>query len=340
MCVAFKRLLLLVVLLGFPALCGFDSSRAQAAQVQGQPLREDVAVFIDEMVARHGFQRRYLNQLFGAVQMRPSIIRAMSAPGTSRPWHEFRRNHIDEIRIASGVKFWRENAVTLQRAAAQFGVPAEIIVATIGIETLYGKHAGTFRVIDALSTLAFDYPPRAEFFRAELEAFLLLTRENGMDPAKLRGSFAGAMGIPQFMPSSYRKYAIDFSGNGRSDLLNNAADAIGSVANYYRQFGWETDAQVVVPVDTGQSPVDVMIKAGIKPHTPAAELLRSGIIPMEPIADGALAALIVLETESGPRYWLALQNFYVITRYNRSLNYAMAVHELARAIRSRMSGGT
>jgi len=337
--VAFRKLLLLAVLLGFPSQYCPGSGNVWAAQPQVQPLREDMAAFIDEMVARHGLQRRHLNQLFGSVQMRPSIIRAMSAPGTSRPWHEFRRNHIDEIRIASGVKFWRENAATLQRAAAQFGVPAEIIVATIGIETLYGKHAGTFRVIDALSTLAFDYPLRAEFFRSELEAFLLLTRENRMDPLKLRGSFAGAMGIPQFMPSSYRKYAIDFNGNGRSDLLNDAADAIGSVANYYRQFGWETDAQVVVPVDAGQTPVDVMIKAGIKPHTPAAELLRSGIIPMEPVADDALAALIVLETEGGARYWLALQNFYVITRYNRSLNYAMAVYELARAIRSRMPGG-
>ena len=215
-------------------------------------------------------------------------------------------------------------------------MPEELIVATIGVETHYGKITGNFRVLEALAMLAFQYPPRAEFFRRELEEYLLLAREAGLDPLAVRGSFAGAMGIPQFLPSSYRAYAVDFDRDGRRDLLGTPADAIGSVANYYRQFGWRQGESVAVPAEAEGSAIDTVKVGDIKPQTPVGELRRRGIVPLAPVGDQTEAALFVLETETGPRYWLGLNNFYVITRYNRSINYAMAVLELSREIEAAM----
>ncbi len=263
----------------------------------------------------------------------------MTAPATARPWHEFRARNVDPARIAGGVKFWREHAALLDRAAQQFGVPAELIVATIGIETIYGRTLGTFRVIDALVTLGFHHPTRGEFFRGELEQFLLLAREERLDARAVRGSYAGAIGIPQFLPGSYRKYAVDFNADGRRDLVSDAADAIGSVASYYRSFGWKAGAAVVVPVEADATGVDAVIAAGIKPHTRVGELRARGITPLAAADDAAEAALFSVETASGTRYFLGLDNFYVITRYNRSVNYAMAVHELAAEIRNAMTAG-
>lgn len=299
-----------------------------------KPLRPEVVTFIDEMARKHGFERAALQRVFSQVQTRPAIVRAMSAPATARPWHEFRSRYIDATRIAGGVKFWEQNAAALLRASREYGVPEEIVVATIGIETFYGRNTGTVKVIDALATLAFDYPSRAEWFRGELEEYLLLAREAGFDSLSVTGSYAGAMGIPQFLPSSYRKYAVDFDGDGRRNLWGDPADSIGSVANYYRTFGWLTGEPVTVPVEAGGSMVDAVIAAGIEPHLKVAELRRRGVVPLAPVSDEADAALFAVETESGLRYWLGLQNFYVITRYNRSVNYAMAVHELAREIRA------
>ncbi|HEX2829568.1 MAG TPA: lytic murein transglycosylase B [Burkholderiales bacterium] len=296
-------------------------------------LRADVEAFIEEMAGKHGFEPGPLRRLFGTVQPRPSIIRAMSAPGTARPWYDFRRRHVDPGRIEGGVRFWAANAAVLERAGREFGVPPEVIVATIGIETLYGRNMGGFRVIDALSTLAFDYPPRADFFRRELEEYLLLTRDWDISTAT-RGSYAGAIGIPQFIPSSYRKYAIDFDGDGRRDLVASPADAIGSVANYYQTYGWKAGAPVVSPANTGELDVAPFIAQGIKPHTPVGELKAKGFTVMEPVDDATVATIFQLETESGPRVMLGFNNFYVITRYNRSQNYAMAVYELSREIRT------
>ena len=262
----------------------------------------------------------------------------MTAPATSRPWYEFRRRIVEPGRIEAGVRFWAMNSLALQRASREFGVPEEMIVATIGIETLYGRNTGNFKVIDALATLAFDYPPRAQFFRGELEQFLLLSREAGIDAAELRGSYAGAIGLPQFIPSSYRKYAIDFDGDGRRDLVNSAADAIGSVANYYRNFGWQTGAAVVVPAQPGELDVTALLSAGLQPHTKIGELKSRGLVVQETVDDEAEATVFNIETESGPQLMLGLNNFYVITRYNRSINYAMAVYELAREIKAQATG--
>ena len=300
------------------------------------PLRADIEAFIAEMEKKHGYAPLALRQLLQQGQVRPSILRAMSAPGTARPWFEYRRRIVEPTRIGSGVRFWIENASALERARRDFGVPEELIVATIGIETLYGRNIGNFKVLDALVTLAFEYPPRADLFRGELEEYLLLAREAGLDPAAVRGSYAGAIGIPQFLPSSYRKYAVDFDGDGQRDLVRSVADAIGSVANYYRSFGWSTGAPVVVSAESGDAELGPLLAGGIRPHVTIGELRSRGLVVGEPVDDGAEATVFFVQLENGPKLKLGLNNFYVITRYNRSINYAMAVHELATELRTAM----
>lgn len=303
-------------------------------------LAADTRDFVRDMVQRHGFSRVMLERTFRETKFIPSIVRAMDAPSTALPWHEFRARHITDARIEGGLRFWAEHAAVLERAAATYKVPPEIIVATIGVETIFGRRTGNVKVIDALATLAFGYPRRAEFFRGELEQFLLLSRENGWVLDSVKGSFAGAIGVPQFLPSSYRKYAVDFDGDGQRDLRQ-VADAIGSVAHYYRSFGWQQGAPVVVPVDIAGTTLDPHLTAGIEPHTTVAEFRKRGVVPLEPVAEEAVAALIGAEADTGMRYWLGFNNFYVITRYNRSINYAMVVQELAATLRqqrSRLSG--
>lgn len=295
-------------------------------------LEPEIRAFVQEMTDRHGFDRAALEKAFRETRRLDSIIRAMDAPATALPWHEFRLRHITDARIKAGLQFWAEHQVLLERAAADFRVPPELVVATIGVETIFGRRTGTIGVLDALTTLAFFYPRRAEFFRGELEQYLLLARENGIALNGLKGSFAGAIGVPQFMPSSYRKYAVDFDGDGVRDLRR-VADAIGSVANYYRQFGWREGEPVIVPVDVGDTALDALLNAGIAPHLAVAEFRKRGIVPLEPVQEDALATLFMVQTGAGPQYWLGLNNFYVITRYNRSINYAMAVNELAASLR-------
>lgn len=307
-----------------------------AVAAENRLLREEAETFIEEMASKHAFDRAELRRVFRDARFRPEILRAISTPATTRPWHEFRDRLIDEARVSGGVRFWTRNAPALERASREYGVPPEIIVATIGIETFYGRHMGRWRVLDALTTLAFDYPPRAGFFRGELEQFLLLARETGSSALELRGSYAGAIGIPQFLPSSYRRYAVDFDGDGRIDLVNSVEDAIGSIANYYRAFGWQQGAPVAVRAVADESGAADILAAGIKPRFTVAELRERRVLPVDPVEEKARAALLRLELEQGPQYWLGLQNFYVITRYNRSINYAMAVRELAREIRARI----
>jgi len=300
-------------------------------------LRTEYEAFVDALVAKHGLDRAVLRRLFSQIRPQPSIIRAMNAPSTALPWHRFRKNHVDAVHINGGVKFWKQHAATLSRATREFGVPEEIITATIGIETHYGGYTGNFKIIDALATLAFDYPKRAAFFRDELEQFVLMGKETTLDLANLRGSYAGAMGIPQFMPSSYRKYAVDFDGDGQRNLWTNVADVIGSVANYYKLHEWQLGEAIVVPARVSATP-DAALVDDITPKTPIAEFRKLGIQPTADVKDDALAALLPLETESGMQYWFGLKNFYVITRYNRSTNYAMAVYEIAQGIKARLKG--
>ena len=316
-------------------VAGAGAMLAAPARAQ-TPLRSEYADFIEEMAGKHGLARPVLHRLFAQVRPVPSIIRAMNAPSTSRPWHEFRKSHVSELQISGGARFWFKHGVTLSRAAREFGVPEEIVTATIGIETHYGSYTGSFRILDALATLAFDYPKRAAFFRGELEQFLLMGNEAAVDIAALRGSYAGAMGMPQFLPSSYRKYAVDFDGDGKRNLWTSVPDVIGSVANYYKLHEWQPGQVVVVPA-TVQTTPDPALTEDITPKTPIAEFRKLGIQPVGDVADDALAALLPLEVEGGMQYWFGLKNFYVITRYNRSTNYAMAVYEIAQGIKARVN---
>ena len=306
---------------------------AAAAPAAGQ-LAPEVESFIQEMVQKHQFNDVSLRRLFARVEPNPAVITAISTPITALPWYEFRSRFVDAVRINGGVRFWREHAATLEKASREFGVPEEIIVATIGVETIYGRRTGGYGVLEALTMLAFNYPPRAELFRSELVQYLLLAREARIDAMSMKGSYAGAIGIPQFMPSSYRRYAVDFDGDGKRDLVKSPADAIGSVANYYRSHGWRAGETIAVPAGVDPGSVAALLELGVKPRLKVGELKRRGVSPAAPIDEGREAALITAETEKGPSYWLGLNNFYVITRYNRSINYALAIDELAQALRT------
>ncbi len=310
------------------ALLGATSDTA--GNLNGRP---EVEGFIDEMVNKHEFRRGDLELLFGHAQLLPKVVKAMSAPVASpRPWYQYRPNFLNSRRIGGGVEFWRDNSEALKQAKGTYGVPEEVVTAIIGVETRYGAVTGSYRLLDSLSTLAFDYPRRADFFRQELENFLLLARNEKMDPLSLRGSYAGAMGIPQFMPGSFLRYAVDFDGDGRRNLWGSDADAIGSVANYLQQYGWQPGGPVAVPASVDGAGYQVVLADGAKPQRTVGELKKLGIAPLEPVADSQPAALIALENRDGTEYWLVFNNFYVITRYNHSTHYAMAVFQLGREI--------
>ena len=286
------------------------------------------------MAEIHHFNPRELRRIFSQVKFQPEVLKVISTPATTLPWDEYRALFISPARISDGVKFWDDHERELERARQKYGVPEEIIVATLGVETRYGKNTGGYRVMDALSTLAFDYPPRADFFRGELEQYLLFTRDRHIDPLSLKGSYAGAMGIPQFIPSSYRDYAVDFDGDGKANLWTSAADAIGSIANYYQAYGWQEDEPIAVGARVSGDDFLPLLSRDIQPHTPVAELQNIGVTPEEEVPGENLASLLALIEGDETRYWLALNNFYVITRYNRSVYYAMAVYELSREILS------
>lgn len=308
------------------------TSFATLAQAPTSKLKPEVEAFITQMVKAHRFEATQLRELFGQMKPHEGVIKAIRAPSTAKPWHEFRSIFVTPTRTTGGVAFWNEHADWLVRAREAFGVPEAVIVSIIGVETIYGRRLGSFRVIEALYTLGFELPERATYFRAETEQFLLMTRENQLDPLEVKGSFAGAMGLPQFMPTSYRKYAVDFDGDGRIDLWNSTADVIGSVANYLRVFGWTWGDPVTASARISGDHVKGLLNAGFKPHMSLEEMQQKGVEPVEPLQQDIPAALFTLEAVDGPEYWLAFNNFYVITRYNRSRNYAMAVHQLAEAI--------
>jgi membrane-bound lytic murein transglycosylase B len=289
--------------------------------------------FEARMVSEHGFDAARLRALFSQAERKDSILEAIARPAEKRlSWGEYRALFLTDARISGGVEFWRANEPALTRAAARFGVPPEVIVAIIGVETRYGGNMGSYRVIDALATLAFDYPPRSPFFTGELEQFLVMTREQGFDPLDLTGSYAGAMGMGQFIPSSFRNFAIDFDGDQRADIWSSRADAVGSVANYFRKNGWEPGGGVVERASASGRVAEDRMNPGLEPNTPVSELAALGLRAPGDLAAGTQVLPLMLQTDAGPEYWLGLHNFYVITRYNRSPLYAMAVHELSQAI--------
>ncbi|MFN2338832.1 MAG: lytic murein transglycosylase B [Gammaproteobacteria bacterium] len=322
--------------LGFIALLlgtSACSSLSATSERPGFANHPEAKAFIDEMVERHAMDRGELTELFAEAQVREDILRAISRPAEGKPWHEYRPIFLTRSRIDGGVAFWNEHADILERAEKAFGVDAQVIVAIIGVETRYGGNTGSYRVIDALSTLAFEYPPRAKFFRSELEQFLLLTKEERVDRREARGSYAGAMGHGQFISSSYRNFAVDFDGDGRRDLWDSREDIIASVANYLSVHGWRLGAPVVEKVEPKTRPAEELTGAGIKPSLTLAQLKAAGIQSHQAEDGDTLATLIALEQQDGPEYWLGFNNFYVITRYNRSPLYAMAVYQLSEEIR-------
>ena len=299
--------------------------------------RKDVRQFIAEMVDKHGFVGSELRRLFSSARFQPAIIAAITPPTEprARSWQAYRALFVTRERIEAGVAFRERQREALARASELYGVPEEIIVAIIGVETVYGRNTGNHRVIDALTTLAFDYPRRAEYFRGELEHYLLYARDAGIDPLALKGSYAGAIGIPQFMPGSYRRYAVDLDGDGKPDLSGSFADAIGSVANFLKQHGWKTGKPVAYPAQVQGENYRELVDAGIKPGYRYGELADFGISAAgEAEADAPFALIELATPEEASEYLVALTNFYVLTRYNRSSMYAAAVLELAQAVKT------
>lgn len=295
--------------------------------------RSDVLAFVDDMVARHGFDREVLLAQFHRVKPSPPVLKAIqpAEPG-KRSWQAYRARFIEPKRVARGLAFWNDNEVALVRAQATYGIPPEIIVSIIGIETIYGQHTGGFDTFNALANLAFDYPPRADLFRQELESLLLLARTESRDPWTFRGSYAGALGLPQFLPSSIRDFAVDFDENGHIDLTH-PTDAVGSVARFLYLHGWEPGRRISQPVklspgDTGPLLAEALLGEGIFPTRLPTEMSEAIEVPADAPAEAA--ALIDLPTPDAPtEYRLGYNNFYVITRYNRSSFYASAVQDLA-----------
>lgn len=297
--------------------------------------------FIDKMVTQHGFTREYLYGLLSQAQRKQWTIDYMNREKpTAKPrpggWTRYRAKFLDEQHIAAGAAFWSRHAAALERARQEFGVNPEHILGIMGVETIYGANLGNHRIIDALSTLAFDYPRRAEYFSGELESFLIMSRKLGLDPSRPKGSFAGAMGLGQFMPSSFLKYAVDFDGDGRKDLWN-PEDTVGSIANYFAAFGWRPGEPVVSPAIVVGNQAEGL-QTGFDTRYSLATLASYGIRPKyEHPAE--TVSLLSLSTTDGDDYYVGYPNFYVITRYNHSTYYAMVVHQLGLAIKRRHQGG-
>jgi membrane-bound lytic murein transglycosylase B len=288
-----------------------------------------------EVASKTEYTVPQLQALFEKVEIKPRIIETMDRPAESTmTWTRYRNIFINEKNISNGAEFWRTNAETLARAEEKYGVPPEIIVATLGVETRYGSHTGNFRVIDALATLALEYPRRSKYFFSELKNFLLLTDEHKLDPLAITGSYAGAIGLPQFMPSSYRVYAVDFSNDGYSDLVNNVDDAIGSVASYYHEHGWKSGQPVSWLATNVKSSANKLLVKKRKTDRPLNELLQKGFSLQQEVDPNTWVGLIKLEGDENPEYRVAFDNFFVITRYNTSMLYATAVQLLSEEIKS------
>lgn len=293
--------------------------------------------FIEKMTSRHHFDKAELNNLFQSVELKPAIIEAMTRPAEAMPWYKYRKIFMTDARVEAGTGFWQANEPALTKIERKTGVPAAIIVAILGVETFYGKNTGRYRVIDALSTLGFDYPKRSSFFLSELEHFLLLCRDQQIDPLIPTGSYAGAMGMPQFMPSSYRTYAADFDGDLHSDIWQNPADVIASVANYFVKHHWQPGQDIAFEVNATGESYKSALGGDLKPDLTVSELKSLKIEVPKHLNSGIKAKLLAFEEEQGNDLWLALDNFYVITRYNHSPLYAMAVYQLSQAIADKIA---
>ncbi|MBV6643820.1 MAG: lytic murein transglycosylase B [Cyclobacteriaceae bacterium] len=302
--------------------------------LQAQVNEQAVKQFIADFSSKHQVDKTELTRILSTASYQESIIKKMTKPAEKMPWHRYRRIFMTEERIQSGVAFWQDHLQTLQEVSDVTGVPAEVIVGIIGVETFYGERKGTHKILDALYTLAFAYPKRAKFFKSELEQFLLLSEEEDIEPTEALGSYAGAIGYCQFMPSSYRAYAKSFEKNGTKDLIGSPQDAIASVANYLKVHRWKTGQQIVskAKVDPNAEPTG---RQSLRPKYTLSHFQKMGYSASD-ISSDRKVTLIQLDLEDDQEYWFGLDNFYVITRYNHSALYAMAVYQLATAIKARI----
>ena len=342
-----RYLRILVAIAGCMTLTSAISAEAPGSQ-RSFAERAEVGLFIAEMRDKHGFDADILHVLFRRIRPIPAVIKAIMPPKDPgvRSWHAYRSRFVEPVRIAAGRRFMRQHAAEIAAAEARFGVPAEIIAAIIGVETIYGRQLGRFGIFAALSTLAFDYPPRAELFRRELEELLLLAREEDRSPLSYVGSYAGALGLPQFLPSSRRLYAIDFDGDGRVDLAGSPADAIGSVASFLASHGWQKGAPIAVTVNVAGPGAESLIAEGIVPQRTPRQMEAANVAftrvgdgdtalnaADEPLPQEAAALIDLATPNATTEYRLGYRNFYVLTRYNRSSFYAAAVIDLAETLR-------
>ena len=288
--------------------------------------------FIRHMVQKHRFKQTELEELFQKARLHPGIIEAISRPAEAKPWYDYRPIFVTTSRVKGGIKFWNKYKTILEQANNIYGVPEEIITSIIGVETRYGRHTGRYPILDSLSTLAFAYPPRSKFFKSELEQYLLMTREEQLDPLALKGSYAGAMGMPQFISSSFRRYAVDFDKSGQRDLWESPADAIGSVANYFKAHRWRSGEPIASKVKVHGERYRLLLSKGIKPNKTQQELLDNGVVLPNGLPANLKGRLIAFKTKAGPEYWVVWHNFYVISRYNHSALYSMAVFQLSEKI--------
>jgi membrane-bound lytic murein transglycosylase B len=328
----------------FPLAAAPAKKRPAPVLPAGYAQRPDVKAFIAELVAEDHFDRAALTRIFAQARYQPAIVAAMQRPFVEPPkWFEYAPRFLSPSRIGGGAVYWNDHAKELARAEDRYGVPAEIIVAIIGVETFYGRNVGSHRALDALTTLAFDYPRRAAFFRGELKQFLHLARDLGISPLQPKGSFAGALGLPQFMPGSYRNYAVDFDGDGRVDLWGSHADVAGSVANYLARHDWQRGQPVLLPAaiaPEGREALFHRLDGGLAERRALEDWAGDGVRPVGLPADLAPGpvGLLMLEEQGAAgedaSYWIACNNFYVITRYNRSRLYAAAVWQLSQAIKA------
>ncbi len=308
----------------------FLSASAYANYAQ----REDVQAFITEMVTQHGFNRAALTRQFASAKRLDNVLEAIAKPAEKTlTWAQYRPIFLSRRRINKGKEFLQAHRALLNRAEQKYGVPAEIIAAIIGVETYYGKHTGKYTVFDSLTTLSFDYPPRATFFKSELKAFLLLSREEHINVNDMTGSYAGAMGMPQFISSSYRQYAVDFDGDGKRDLWHSLPDVVGSVAHYFSEHGWHRGETIAHRVQLKNTDI-VPAKNKLEPYVSISVLRDEGVTGVPGLSADTQVTLLKLAGKEGNEYWLGLNNFYVITRYNHSALYAMAVFQLSQAIKS------
>ena len=329
-----KKLWKSILLVSATALLQSQVMANSPEKVEAAKIAQDVRAFMDEMIKEHEFTEQEMMTWFEGAEPDQGIIKTITRPAEAAlPWHRYRKIFIQQERVDKGLEFWKEHSETLKRAEETFGVPAEVIVGLIGVETKYGRIMGKHDVFNALYTLGFHFPRRATFFKKELREFLILAREQEWTPETIKGSYAGAMGYGQFMPSSYRMYAVDFDNDGKINLLSNPVDAIGSVANYLKVHGWEKDGAMIYPAKVSGDAYKTMLKKRLKPTDPVKNLIEAGVEVSDELSPDEKAILIELEQTDGMEYWVGLHNFYVISRYNPRTLYTMAVIQLTEMIR-------